>query len=50
MSQVQDQYKEAVKAFVDKHEPEILSHFELVVNTISMGEALSNNSAVEDLN
>jgi len=32
---------EAVKAFVDKHEPEILSHFELLVNTVSMEEALS---------
>lgn len=34
----------AVKAFVDKHEPEILSHFELVVNTVSMEEALNENA------
>lgn len=32
-----------VKAYVDKHEPEILEHFELVVNTVSMEEAISEN-------
>ena len=35
---------EAVKAYIDKHEPEMLGHFELVVNTVSMEEALSENS------
>lgn len=34
---------QAVKAYIDKHEPEILEHFELVVNTVSMEEALSDN-------
>jgi hypothetical protein len=32
---------DAVKVYIDKHEPEILEHFELVVNTVSMEEALS---------
>lgn len=31
---------EAVKRYLTRHEPEILSHFELVVNTVSMEEAL----------
>jgi|AntAceMinimDraft_1070359.scaffolds.fasta_scaffold25854_3 ParB-like chromosome segregation protein Spo0J len=30
----------AVKSFIERHEPEILAHFELVVNTVSMEEAL----------
>jgi ParB-like chromosome segregation protein Spo0J len=34
---------DAVKAYIGKHEPEILEHFELVVNTVSMEEALSDN-------
>ena len=31
----------AVKSYVNKNEPEILSHFEIVVNTTSMEEALT---------
>ena len=31
---------EAVKNFVDRQEPEILEHFEMVVNTVSMEEAV----------
>jgi ParB-like chromosome segregation protein Spo0J len=31
---------EAVKTFIDRQEPEILEHFELVVNTVSMEEAV----------
>ena len=42
--------KDAVKAFVDKHEPEILSHVKLVVNTVSMEEALDENSDEPDQN
>ena len=30
----------AVKSFVERQEPEILEHFELVVNTVSMEEAV----------
>ena len=30
----------AVKSFILRHEPEILAHFELVVNTARMEEAL----------
>jgi hypothetical protein len=31
---------EAVKSFVNRQEPEILLHFEMVVNTVSMEEAV----------
>jgi len=31
---------EAVKSYITRHEPEILEHFELVVNTVSMEEAV----------
>jgi len=31
---------EAVKSYITPHEPEILEHFELVVNTVSMEEAV----------
>jgi hypothetical protein len=31
---------EAVKTFVTRQEPEILMHFEMVVNTVSMEEAV----------
>jgi hypothetical protein len=31
---------EAVKTFIDRQEPEILMHFEMVVNTVSMEEAV----------
>ncbi len=30
---------EAVKRYIGHHEPEILTHLELVVNTVSMEEA-----------
>ncbi len=30
----------AVKSYITRHEPEILEHFELVVNTVSMEEAV----------
>jgi hypothetical protein len=29
---------DAVKSYITRHEPEILEHFELVVNTVSMEE------------
>jgi hypothetical protein len=35
---------EAVKSYIARHEPEILSYLELVVNTVSMEEAYSNSS------
>ncbi len=31
---------EAVKSYIQRHEPEILGQFELVVNTVSMEEAV----------
>ena len=31
---------DAVKSYITRHEPEILEHFELVVNTVSMEEAV----------
>ncbi len=31
---------DAVKSYIARHEPEILEHFELVVNTVSMEEAV----------
>ncbi len=31
---------DAVKSYITRHEPEILDHFELVVNTVSMEEAV----------
>ncbi len=31
---------EAVKSYIQRHEPEILEQFELVVNTVSMEEAV----------
>ena len=36
---------EAVKNFVDRQEPEILEHFEMVVNTVSMEEAVQQEEA-----
>jgi Mn-containing catalase len=30
----------AVKSYIERHEPEILSHLELVANTVSMEEAV----------
>ena len=34
----------AVKSYIGRHEPEILSHLELVVNTVSMEEAVQQQS------
>jgi len=31
---------DVVKSYITRHEPEILEHFELVVNTVSMEEAV----------
>ncbi len=31
---------DAVKSYITRHEPEILEYFELVVNTVSMEEAV----------
>jgi len=36
---------EAVKTFIDRQEPEILEHFELVVNTVSMEEAVGQQES-----
>ena len=38
---------EAVKSYIGRHAPEILEHFELVVNTVSMEEALQQKEAEE---
>lgn len=35
---------EAVKSYIQRHEPEILEQFELVVNTVSMEEAVQQQS------
>jgi len=35
---------EAVKSYVGRHEPEILTHLELVVNTVSMEEAVQQQA------
>lgn len=35
----------AVKSYIDRHEPEILTHLELVVNTVSMEEAVQQQWA-----
>ncbi len=37
---------QAVKAFVGQQAPEILGHFELVVNTVSMEEAVEQQQTV----
>jgi hypothetical protein len=37
-NQVQEQYI-AVKPYIDMYEPEILEHFELLVDTVSMGRS-----------
>ena len=37
----------AIKSYIGRTEPEILEHFELVVNTVSMEEALQQNEAEE---
>jgi len=36
----------AVKSYIGRHEPEILTHLELVVNTVSM-EELSSSSKLQ---
>ena len=36
----------AVKSYIGRHESEILTHLELVVNTVSMEEALNPEMAV----
>jgi len=38
---------EAVKSFIERREPEILEHFELVVNTVSMEEAVQERQRAE---
>ena len=35
---------EAVKSDIGRHEPEILTHLELVVNTVSMEEAVQQQA------
>ncbi len=42
---------EAVKSYIARHDPEILSHLELVVNTVSMEEAVQQqlNAELDDL-
>jgi hypothetical protein len=35
----------AVQSFIQRHEPEILKHFESVVNTVSMEEAVQQRNA-----
>ncbi len=37
----------AVKSYIGRHEPEILSHLELVVNTVSMEEAVQQQQVAE---
>jgi hypothetical protein len=39
---------EAVKSFVNRQEPEILMHFEMVVNTVSMEEAVQQHQVSEE--
>jgi shikimate 5-dehydrogenase len=36
---------EAVKTFIERQEPEILMHFEMVVNTVSMEEAVQQQQS-----
>jgi hypothetical protein len=35
----------AIRSFIERQEPEILEHFELVVNTVSMEEAVQQQEA-----
>ena len=39
---------DAIKAFIQKYEPEILNHFETVVNTVSMEEAIQNQQSEKE--
>jgi hypothetical protein len=38
---------DAVKSYIGRHEPEILTHLELVVNTVSMEEAIQQQQEAE---
>ncbi len=38
---------DAVKSYIGRHEPEILTHLELVVHTVSMEEAVQQEQEVE---
>ncbi len=38
---------DAVKSYIGRHEPEILTHLELVVNTVSMEEAVQQQQVAE---
>ena len=38
---------EAVKSYIGRHEPEILTHLGLVVNTVSMEEAVQQRQEAE---
>ncbi len=38
---------EAVKSYIGRHEPEILTYLELVVNTVSMEEAVQQQKEAE---
>ena len=38
---------DAVKSYIGRHEPEILTHLELVVNTVSMEEAVQQQQEAE---
>ena len=40
---------QAVQSFIQRHEPEILKHFELVVNTVSMEEAVQQRNASDQM-
>jgi len=40
---------QAVQSFIQRHETEILKHFELVVNTVSMEEAVQQRNASDQL-
>lgn len=38
---------DAVKSYITRHDPEILEHFELVVNAVSMEEAVQQQLEVD---
>jgi len=38
---------EAVKSYIGRYEPEILTHLELVVNTVSMEEAVQQQQEAD---
>ena len=40
---------QAVQSFIQRHEPEILKHFELVVNTVSIEEAVQQRNASDQM-